>query len=175
MAGLLRLLALLLLLAGIAALGSGARAQETPVNFTVAFIGDQGIGTNARAVLTLIANEPADAVVHSGDFDYGSNPSAWEAQINLILGPDFPYFASVGNHDRSRFYGPGGYQEFLAARMNRLDIAWSGDLGVQSSHRYQGILFVLTGPDVFGAGDGFHDLYIRDELAADESIWSLSS
>jgi len=125
-------------------------------------------------VLELIAAE-ADAVVHQGDFDYADDPAAWEDMIDSILGPDFPYFASVGNHDTSRFYGAGGYQEVLMRRMERLDIPWIGDLGVESSFRYQGIFVVLTAPGIYGDGDGQYDLFIRDELASDDSIWSISS
>jgi hypothetical protein len=149
-----------------------AQGDIPPVNYTIAFIGDQGLGSNARAVLNLIKNEGADAVVHSGDFDYNNNPAGWDGQINDILGPDFPYFASVGNHDESRFYGPGGYQEFLAARMNRLGIPWNGELGVRSSFHYRGIFIVLTAPGTLGTG---HELYIRDQLATDNSIWRISS
>jgi hypothetical protein len=147
----------------------------TPVNLTIAFIGDQGLGANARAVLALIESERADAVLHQGDFDYQSDPVAWEAQIDAVLGPNFPYFASAGNHDRAVFDTQGGYQDRLEARMNRLGIPWSGDLGVQSTFHYQGIFVVLAAPDVFGPGDGWHDLFIRDVLAADDSIWSISS
>ncbi len=143
-----------------------------PVNFTIAFIGDQGLGPNAEAVLNLIKNEGAAAVFHQGDFDYVDDPAGWDGQINRILGPDFPYFASVGNHDAARFYGSGGYQEFLAARMNRLGIPWNGDLGVRSSFYHEGIFIVLTAPGIFGTD---HDLYIRDRLATDNSIWRISS
>jgi uncharacterized repeat protein (TIGR02543 family) len=146
-----------------------------PPEVTIAFIGDQGLGADAEAVLQLILNEGADAVVHSGDFDYSDDAVAWDAQIDGILGPDFPYFASVGNHDTSQFYASGGYQDRLAARMNRIGIPWTGDLGVQSALHFQGIFVLLTAPDIYGAGDGFHDLYIRDQLATDDSIWSISS
>lgn len=110
--------------------------------------------------------------MHQGDFDYTDDPAIWDGQINRILGPDFPYFASVGNHDVPRFYGPGGYQRLLEARMGRLGIPWDGELGVRSSFRYQGIFFVLTAPGILGTA---HDLYIRDRLAADNSIWRISS
>ncbi len=138
----------------------------------IAFIGDQALGADSEAVLQLILDEGADAVVHSGDFDYQDDPAAWDAQIDSVLGPNFPYFASVGNHDRSRFYTPGGYQDLLEARMIRLGIPWTGDLGVQSTHHYQGIFIVATAPDVF---DGFHDLFVGQALAADLSVWSISS
>ncbi|MEN8183224.1 MAG: metallophosphoesterase [Myxococcota bacterium] len=168
----------LLALLALGAETSRAAPELPPINFTVAFLGDQGLSSrdpDAEAVLRLIATEGADAVVHSGDFDYRNDPAAWDAQITSVLGENFPYFASVGNHDRSRFYASGGYQELLEARLSRLGISWQGDLGVQSSLRYAGLFFVLTAPDVFGAGDGFHDLYIRDTLAADDSIWRISS
>jgi hypothetical protein len=122
----------------------------------------------------LIQDEGAGAVIHSGDFDYQDNPAAWDGQINAILGDDFPYFASVGNHDVLAFDGSGGYQDLLEARMTRLGIPWQGDLGVQSSFYYQGIFIVLTAPGVF-SGPLPHDEYIRDELAGDDSIWRISS
>ena len=68
-----------------------------PPNLTIAFIGDQGLRADSRAVLALVRDR-ADAVFHQEDFDYSDNPQAWEDQINQILGPNFPYFASVGNH-----------------------------------------------------------------------------
>jgi len=149
-----------------------AQGEQTPANFKVAFIADQGLNSNAEAVLNLIKNEEADAVIHSGDFDTHDNPSGWDMQINSILGSDFPYFASVGNKDASRFYGSSGYQEFLEARMNRLGIPWDGDLGVRSSFHYKGFFILLTAPGTFGTG---HDTYIRDQLASDNSIWRISS
>ena len=135
--------------------------DETPVNFKIAFIGDQGVGDDARAVLNLIKSENADAVVHLGDFDYNDDPAAWNAQINDILGKEYPYFASIGNHDKDKFYGSGGYQEFMEERMNRLGITWDGDLGAKSSFKYSGIFFLLTGSGVLGSD---HSEYIRDKL-----------
>src|SRR5437867_9192420 len=149
--------------------------SDVPVDFKIAFIGDQGLGPNAQAVLTLIRDEGASAVLHSGDFDYTDSPAAWDDQINAVLAANFPYFASAGNHDASAFRGPGGYQEFLAARMNRLGIPWRGDLGVQSSLTYRGVFIVMTAPGIFGAGDGLYDLFVAGELAADTSAWRISS
>jgi hypothetical protein len=167
--------ALLGALASTLAASDAGWAELPPPHFTIAFLGDQGLGEDAEAVLALVAAEGADAVVHLGDFDYDDDPEAWEAQINATLGPDFPYFALAGNHDEDRFYGTGGYQELIEARMDRLGIAWTGDLGAMSWHRYAGISFVMTTPGVFGAGDGLHDLYIRDRFAADDSIWRISA
>ena len=99
----------------------------TPPGFKVAFIADQGSGGNADAVLNVILNEGADMVIHQGDFDYSNNPNDWDSKINSILGPSFPYFASVGNHDTSAW---SGYQQKLADRLALIDGAdCTGDIG----------------------------------------------
>jgi hypothetical protein len=167
-------LPLLLLLVGALSPGTLAPDLGAP-EVTIAFFGDQGLGPDAEDVLALVRDEGADAVVHTGDFDYENDPAAWEAQIDALLGPDFPYFASAGNHDESTFYGRGGYQEVLEARMQRLGIPWDGDLGVRSSFHFQGIFIVQTAPGSFGGGDEVHAPYIREALAADDSIWSISA
>lgn len=151
------------------------RAQELPPpDFKVAFIGDQGLGPNAVAVLNLIKAEGAQAVVHSGDLDYADNPAAWDAQVNGVLGADFPYFVSVGNHDEPAWGGPNGYQHYVESRFKRLGISWGGRLGVRSSFYYKGIFFVVAAPGIAsGLDDGGSDLYVRDQLAADNSVWSV--
>lgn len=146
--------------------------SETPPNFKIAFIGDQGLGKDAKAVLRLIKSEGAQAVLHQGDLDSENNPAAWDTQINNILGADFPYFVSLGNHDTNNWYGINGYQQYLKNRLNQVDIKWEGDLGVKSSIRYKGIFIILVAPGIRGSG---YDNYIRDQLAADRSIWKICS
>lgn len=150
-------------------------AQETTTpNLKVAFIGDGGLGQNSVAVFNLIKAEGAQAVLHSGDLEYTDNPAAWDAQINSVLGPDFPYFVAIGNHDELDWRGPTGYQQYLTARLNRLGISWSGDLGVQSTLHFKGLFFVLTAPGITSGFDsGNNGAYIRDQLAADRSVWSI--
>jgi hypothetical protein len=149
------------------------RAQgptQTPPNFKVAFIGDQGLGPNSQAVLSLIQSEGANMVLHQGDFDYQDDPNAWDQQINDILGPTFPYFASIGNHDVSQW---SGYQQKLQDRLDSIPtVTCVGDLGVKSACHYQGLFFILSGAGTMGSG---HDTYIRNQLAADDSIWSICS
>lgn len=141
----------------------------TPENFKVAFIGDQGLGGDSESVLTLINNENVDMVLHQGDFDYADNPNAWDNQINTFL-PGIPYFASVGNHDVAQW---SSYQQKLQDRLNNIPGAvCTGDLGVKSSCHYQGLFFILSGVGTLGTG---HDTYIQNELAADDSVWSICS
>ena len=152
-------------------------AQEAPPpNFKIAFIGDQGLGPNAVAVLNLIKQEGAQVVMHSGDLDYVDDPAAWEAQINSVLGSNFPYFVSIGNHDELAWSRPNGYQQLVEQRFNRLGISWSGRLGVRSAFHYKGIFFVITAPGIAsGFDEGGSELYIRDQLVADNSVWSICS
>jgi hypothetical protein len=153
---------------------SGA-GEVTPINFKIAFIGDQGLNSNSVAVLDLIRAEGAQAVAHQGDFGYSTNTAVWDAQINNVLGPNFPYFASIGNADDSDFSGPTGYQQLLINRMNRLGITWSGNLGIRSSFHYKGIFIVQVAPGITGFDTLDMDLYIRAQLAQDNSVWSICS
>ena len=151
---------------------AAAASGDTPADFKIAFIGDQALGSDARLVLNLIKSEGAQAVVHSGDFDYTDNPAAWEGQINEILGADFPYFSCIGNHDVVKWSGSDGYQQYIKDRFTRLGITWDGDLGVKCSFEYEGIFFILVAPGTMGSG---HATYVADKLATDNSIWTICS
>ena len=149
---------------------SAVEGDEMPPNFKVAFIGDQGIGAGARALLHTIKAEGAQMVLHQGDFDYGDDPDAWDGMINDILGPDFPYFASIGNHDVLAWPG---YQQKLLERLNRVDGAHcTGELGVKAVCSYRGLFFLLSGAGTMDTG---HEAYIREQLANDDSLWKVCS
>lgn len=144
--------------------------DPTPFNFKVAFIADQGIGENAVNVLQLIKNENAHMVLHQGDFDYEDNPDKWEDQINNVLGDNFPYFASIGNHDIAVW---SQYQQKLKARLNKISTAQCvGDLGINSACAYKGLFFVLSGVGIAGVD---HADYIKDQLVNTPSIWRICS
>ncbi|MFQ5556626.1 MAG: S-layer homology domain-containing protein [Acidimicrobiales bacterium] len=148
-------------------------AQTSSEGLTVAFIGDQGSGRDARAVLELIRDRGADMVLHQGDFDYKSDPDAWDQLISDVLGTGFPYFASVGNHDDSAWDGSDGYQAKLIERLARVpEASCSGDLGVKSSCTFRGLFFILSGVGTMGSG---HDTYIRDQLAQTNARWRICS
>ena len=154
--------------------GAGAgEPKSMPPNFKVAFIGDQGLGRGSRAVLEMIRGEGADMVLHSGDFDYRDSPDLWDEQINRILGDDFPYFASIGNHDVPAWED---YQRKLQERLARISGArCTGDLGVNSFCTYKGLFFVLSG---VGTIDSGRVSFIREALASEEakeSLWRICS
>ncbi|MDX1400957.1 MAG: metallophosphoesterase [Kiloniellales bacterium] len=153
-------------------------AGEVPRPLTVAFIGDQGTGVNARRVLELIRAEGADLVLHQGDLGYGDPPEKWDALITDILGAEFPYFATIGNHDVNHWYGAGGYQEFLQARLDRIEAAnCSGDLGVQAACSYRGLFFIQSGigtlPNEPDHPD--HIAFLREKLTRSKAPWKVCS
>ena len=95
---------------------------QTDANLRVAFIGDQSLSPDAIAVLNLIKNEGTDMVLHQGDLDYAVDPAtpdpdAWDRMISDVLGDDFPYFASVGEHDDTKW---NEYQQKLHDRLKKI-------------------------------------------------------
>lgn len=155
---------------------AGCAPRQDPV--TVAFFGDQGLSDDARAVLRMVVAEGADLVLHQGDLDYADDPVAWDAMVTEELGADFPYFASIGNHDSRAWDGPDGYQAKLQARLDRVAGARCiGELGIKAACTYDGLFFILSGagwvprePD-----NPEHIAFIREQLAASDATWEICS
>ena len=152
-------------------------APQSARSVTVAFIGDQGLKKSSRAVLRMIKEQGADMVLHQGDFDYRHKPGKWDAMISEILGKDFPYFASIGNHDVKAWFGPDGYQAKLRARLARIDGAeCHGDLGVRAACTYRGLFFILSGIGTLPRNvrdEPGHVAFIKDELAKSKATWRI--
>jgi hypothetical protein len=146
-----------------------------PPELKLAFLGDQGLGSDAEAVLDLLVAEGAEALVHLGDFDYEDDPRDWEALLDEHLGRDFPVFAVVGNHDVDEFYGRHGYQERLETRMRRLGVTWEGELGVAASFEFEGVHLVQTAPGIFGDEAADYAAFIRDSFADSDLAWRVSA
>ncbi|UCF20688.1 MAG: metallophosphoesterase [Gemmatimonadota bacterium] len=154
--------------------------NKSRATVTIAFIGDQGWespgeSSGPRAVLQLIKDDGADAVMHQGDFDYGNDPAAWEQQIDDVLGADFPYFVSIGNHDVDAWSGSGGYQARMEQRLQRLGLSWQGELGVQGTVEFQGIFLVFGAPGIFDSDNTDYAAFFADRLSTDNSTWSICS
>ena len=150
-----------------------------PPDLKVAFVGDTGNGSEFQQVLQLIKDEGADIVLHQGDFDYSGDPDGFFAIIDSILGPDFPYLASVGNHDNSEWNtgcgnSRGCYAEHLIDRMNALSITPDEpDLNDQKyAVEYLGLKMVFVGEN--GNNTEFAQ-FISDQLTNDPHIWKICS
>ncbi len=150
---------------------------KTPKNLLVAFLGDQGNTIEGEQVLALVKKEGAAAVVHLGDFDYVNEPATWEARIDAVLGPSFPYFAVAGNHDVPLW---SDYAKLIAARAARVpDMRCTGEPGVRANCNFRGLHIVQSciGMPELGARcarDSEDQLtFLRESLAAHRSIWSV--
>lgn len=147
----------------------GSALSPAPVK--VAFIGDQGLREDSKAVLRLIKSEGAHMVMHQGDFDYMDNPDRWDRQISDILGADYPYFSSLGNHDVKARQGYVRKQEERLAKVS--GVVCSGRTMMQQTCVYRGLFMVFVAAGL-GPDPGYA-AYIRERLAADNSLWRLCS
>jgi hypothetical protein len=150
----------------------------TEPNLRIAFIGDVGNGANQRAVLGLIKSEGAQAVLHQGDFDYHGDPIGFWSSIDNILGTNFPYFVSVGNHDVGNWATTArpSYSRFLLDRMTRIGVTPDSlELNNEMySLVFKGLRVVFVG-EQRGAGDSVYAPFIRAQLKSDNHTWKVCS
>ncbi len=144
----------------------------TDPNLKIAFIGDQGLGSNAEKVLQLVKNEGAQAVIHTGDFEYKNDPAQFDGQIEKILQTSIPYFGNIGNHDVANWTTPnGGYQAVLARRSGTF---CTGDKGNMATCNFKGLFFLEMGIGSNSSKDepAFVN-YIKAQLAQSNAIWKI--
>jgi hypothetical protein len=166
---------------------------------TICFLGDTATGLNwppftaprfagtgrpfTIRVHQLCKDAGADAVVHSGDLDYVQDAPGFEAFINEQMGPDFPYFFVLGNHEYEQIWLPALYKANLQARFERLGIAWVGDLAEQYAFDWRGIRFIFTTPGAQTEGRASSPYidpevagaFIREHATASPSPWVISA
>ncbi|SVE40726.1 uncharacterized protein METZ01_LOCUS493580, partial [marine metagenome] len=98
------------------------------------------------------------------------DPDAWDKMISDVLGDDFPYFGTIGQHDSLKW---NEYQQKLYDRLKKNpDVNCIGDLGVKSSCSYKGLLFIQAGPALKGSG---HSSFIENQLNNNDHIWRICS
>ncbi|OGZ08151.1 MAG: hypothetical protein A2942_03255 [Candidatus Lloydbacteria bacterium RIFCSPLOWO2_01_FULL_50_20] len=164
---------------------SSAEAAEpiaTQANLKVAFIADTGYQSNFVDVLNLIKSEGAEAVFQQGDFDYHDAPDTFFGVIDSVLGPTFPYFASIGNHDDGAWNDgcgdrDGCYATFLKNRMASIGITPDDpNLNDQMySIDYKGLKVAFVGLDGITNGDTLYAPYLAQQLENDPHVWKVCS
>lgn len=142
----------------------------------VAFIGDQGVSSNARAVLSLIESEGADLLLIQGDLGYHDNTATtWEANLTDVLGADFPVLTVVGNHENHEWPL---YKQFIQRRIDRVDnLRCDGDTGVKADCTFGDIQVVQVAPRIFevegvSPDDGYAD-FIRRSFEGSDAAWKV--
>ena len=137
----------------------------------VAFIADTDIYNATPAVFELIKNEGVDMVLHQGDGwnadDWDVNmPDAFEAEVNGMFGPDFPFYMTIGNHDVFHW---GTYEPMQAARVNRTETNCVGEIGVKAVCTHGDLTFLM----IDGLNGEGTESFITEQLAASESKWKV--
>ncbi len=144
----------------------------------VAFVGDQGTGSNAQAVLSLVASEGTDLLLLQGDLGYYDNTASdWETNLVNELGADFPVLTVVGNHEN---YEWSTYQRFIKQRIDRVPgLSCSGNAGVKAACQFKNIEVVQVAPgvrEVAGVSDDDnYEQFLRDSLSASKKPWRICS
>jgi hypothetical protein len=151
---------------GSSGTGSGGGAAQ---EVKVAFIGDTGNGSEFESVLDLALTEQADAIIHNGDYDYNLDPDAFFATVDGKVGPDYPYFASVGNHDAPSWTD---YSAYLVNHMNAVGVtADHPDLSDQKfAFKWRGLHIVFVGEN--GNNNEFAQ-FINDQFDVNAPEWRI--
>lgn len=152
-----------------------ANASES---LTVAFVGDQGTNVNARAVLQMVVDEGTDLLLIQGDLGYDRGASVkWIANIDEILGTQFPVLLTVGNHEN--FEWP-VYRQWLVERIHNVpELTCEGNPGVKAHCSFRGVSIIQVAPgvgEVLGvdAQDDYAD-FLERELSTSSNIWRFCS
>jgi len=145
---------------------------------TVAFVGDQGTSKQARDVLQLIKDEGTDLLLLQGDLGYEPGSAAqWIANIDQILGDEFPVLLTVGNHEVFEWLI---YRQWLLRRIEAVpELRCNGNPGVKAHCSFRGLSIVQTAPGVsevagVDALDNYA-AYIEKKLANDANVWRICS
>lgn len=163
----------LLALASVCIAGSGL-VQTAYADTKIAFIGDQGTALDARRVLELVREEGTELLLIQGDLGYFENAAKdWIANIDGILGKDFPVLIVVGNHENFEWQIYKQWQKDKLARVPAIQC--EGDVGVKSYCKYKDFGVVQVSPGIIEVagvkGEDNYPEYITEKLEADNSTW----
>jgi hypothetical protein len=135
---------------------------------TIAFIGDTGTGRGFRQVLQLIKREGAHAVVHLGDAIYENDAARFWAVVDELLGHDYPYLLTQGNHDLDRWPEMAPHAFEHVKRSGALTDA-TGMLDPRLALTFRGVSLMLLGE----AARDDDPARIVERFSRDRHIWKI--
>ncbi len=160
------------------------RPSTCTTTVKIAFFGDMDSNTNTRAVLNLVKNEGAEALVLLGDLNYQDDPNWMINEINAALGSNYPVFYILGDHEnlidlQNKKYAPGlewptydaDFTRRLAANPTLMDC--TGVIASNALCHFKGIALGISGVLVDPANLQNYDTYIRNNLGPDASAWKI--
>jgi predicted phosphodiesterase len=140
----------------------------TAPGLRIAFLGDTGVGPKFRAVLELVKRYKADAVVHMGDALYVETAAQFWGAIDEILGHDFPYYLTQGNHDLPHWPALADHG-FAHLKAGGTQTDAPSQLDPRLSLQFRGVSLVMLGQ----APRRDDPQYIIDRFARDAHIWKV--
>lgn len=149
-----------------------SNVTTTPVNLTIAFVGDTGLSSDALAIYALVKNN-AEFMVHLGDFDYCDDPGLFHEQIDYALGEQFPMVGVIGNHDIPKW---SDYEQVLNTHYNghgagiNPGLVCEGKIGVNYWCMYKGVFFAFSSVGTLCGGGYTKYQYHVDELTRNLQI-----
>jgi len=137
----------------------------TPVNLTIAYVGNSGATEESLRVWQMIVDEGAEAVVHTGNFDMCDDSHLFREHLDAILG-DIPFIPVVGNNDLHLW---GDYQHVLSERFNTSEyLQCEGTLFVNWWCIYRGVFIAMSSVGTkCGNGyshHGWHEEQLQQQL-----------
>ncbi|MFS8104124.1 metallophosphoesterase family protein [Lentzea alba] len=153
-------------------------APTTPRAFSFTAFGDQGVGYNALATNSLIADLGPQFHLAMGDMSYandgeGGRPATdkydarkWDSFFdqNELVAANIPWMVALGNHEMESWYDKNGYGG-MRARFTMPDNAWDGSTCIYS-WRYLNVgLISLDGNDICYNSDANLDYTEGKQLA----------
>lgn len=141
--------------------------------YIMAFVGDIGISSSSRAVLSLIKKD-ASAAVLLGDFDYADRPDYWKTILDQELGPTYPLIFVMGNHDENKW---ATYLADIKDHLSRTpDIKCTGTLGTMSLCSYKDTRVIVTAPGMDSLGRQsqiYTDYILKIGKVLNDDTWNI--
>lgn len=154
-------------------------APTSPKAFSFTAFGDQGVGYNALATNSLIADLGPQFHLAMGDMSYandgeGGRPETdvydarkWDSFFaqNELVAAEIPWMVALGNHEMESWYDKNGYGG-MRARFTMPDNAWDGSTCIYS-WRYGNVgMISLDGNDICYNSDAN-----LDYTAGKQQVW----
>lgn len=152
-------------------------ALDTPP-VKIAFLGDQEMRSESRAVLKALREEGMQLLVIVGDFDYHDDPDGYTKMLAQELTQfNIPYIATVGNHDLKKW--PDYSKKFQEQLARFPEVKCEGEFGIESVCTYKGVAIILSGIGTYGANGHSNEGYVtalQSRLAAQkDTVWKICS
>lgn len=148
----------------------------TPINLTIAFVGDSGATADSLKVYRLIKKN-AEMLIHMGDFDYCDDPGLFHYQVDAVLGKDFPMVAAIGNHD---IYKWPEYEKELHSHFTghgngtHPGLVCEGLIGVNYWCMYKGVFVAFSSVGTMCGGGyskyGYHESELQRNLEVSRNL-----